>query len=140
MPIGKEADCQEAKRGNPSTRLVWVRLITHLVEMSYPEEPNRQNQIKGHGLGEKWITIFGTWNVTSVTGKECEIAEEMRKYKIQTFGVGKTKKKRSGEQTLNQSYVFLYSGTDKKVQVKQKGVGIVMGEGYRQKGGRMGTS
>jgi hypothetical protein len=29
--------------------------------------------------------------------------------------------------------VFLYSGTDKKVRAKQKGVGIVMEQGYRQK-------
>jgi hypothetical protein len=97
LPIGKEAACQEAKGGSPSTRLVWVRLITHLDEMSYPEEPNTENRIKGHGLSEKWITIFRTWNVTSVTGKECEIVEEMRKYKIQTLAVGKTKKKGSGE-------------------------------------------
>ena len=35
--------------------------------------------MKRNGLGEKWIMSFGTWNVTSVTGKECEIVEEMQK-------------------------------------------------------------
>jgi hypothetical protein len=29
----------------------------------------RTGQMKRNGLGEKWIMIFGTWNVTSMTGK-----------------------------------------------------------------------
>jgi hypothetical protein len=40
LPTGKEA-----KGGSPPcTRLVWVGLITHLDEISYPEEPNRENR------------------------------------------------------------------------------------------------
>lgn len=56
----------------------------------------------------------------------------MQKYKIQILGVGETKKKGSGEQTLNHNYVFLNSGIDKKVRAKG-GVEIVMEGGYRQK-------
>jgi hypothetical protein len=44
LPTGKETACREAKEDSPSTRLVWVRLITHLNEISYPKELNRENQ------------------------------------------------------------------------------------------------
>jgi hypothetical protein len=44
LPTGKEAACREAKGGSPSTRLVWVGLITHLDELSYTEEFNRENR------------------------------------------------------------------------------------------------
>ena len=60
LPTGKEV-----KGGSPSTRLVWVGLITHLDEISYPEEPNQENR-----------TDLETQRLTAKGNEEVEEEEE----------------------------------------------------------------
>ena len=56
-------------------------------------------------------TSIGTWNVRSVNGKELELVEEVRKYKIDILGVTETKKKGQGVDNLG-SHTLIYSGVD----------------------------
>ena len=39
---------------------------------------------------------IGTWNVRSINGKEVELIDEIKKYRINILGVTETKKKGQG--------------------------------------------
>lgn len=53
---------------------------------------------------------IGIWNITSFTGKEVEIVEEMEKYKLDILGISEVKKKGKGEVELTKGFVLRYSG------------------------------
>ena len=53
--------------------------------------------------------IIGTWNVQSLRGKEVELVEEVKKYKIDILGITETKKKGQGVEDLG-SHKLIYSG------------------------------
>ena len=53
--------------------------------------------------------IFGTWNVQSLRGKEVELVEEAKKYKVDILGITETKKKGQGIENLG-SHKLIYSG------------------------------
>lgn len=72
---------------------------------------------------EKEMRI-GTWNITSMTGKEVEVVQEMKKYNVQILGVCETKKKGHGEMVLDSGYVFRYSGV--LTGRAKEGVGIIV--------------
>jgi hypothetical protein len=74
---------------------------------------------------EKQTTIFGCWNITSLTGKEAEVVEEMMKYRIPILGVSETKKKGYGTMLMHRNYTLRYSGVGKDSRAKE-GVGILM--------------
>ena len=73
---------------------------------------------------------IGTWNVTSLTGKEVELIDEMKKYKIEILGLSETKRKGIGELQLDDGYVLMYSGVSKDKRAKE-GVGIVISESLK---------
>ncbi|XP_022191946.2 craniofacial development protein 2-like [Nilaparvata lugens] len=75
---------------------------------------------------------FGTWNVTSIAGKECEVVEEMEKYGLKLMGISETKKKGCGEMALDKGYTFLYSGVEMKARAKE-GVGIILSDECQRK-------
>lgn len=70
---------------------------------------------------------IGTWNLTSLRGKECELVQEMEEYKIQIMGISETKKCGKGKTKIAESCTMYYSGVDKDHRAKE-GVGIVVTE------------
>ena len=69
---------------------------------------------------------IGTWNVRSINGKEIELVEEIKKYKIDLLGITETKKKGQFYETVG-NYKIIYSGVNKTERAKA-GVGIVIKE------------
>ena len=54
---------------------------------------------------------IGTWNVRSIKGKEKELVEEVKKYKVDILGITETKKKGKDEEDLG-SHKLIYSGVN----------------------------
>ena len=52
---------------------------------------------------------FGTWNVRSLTGKEMELIEEMKKYRLDVLGVSEGKMRGNGMKTVD-GMTCVYSG------------------------------
>ena len=52
---------------------------------------------------------IGTWNVRSLSGKEVELVEEIKKYNIDILGITETKKKGEGMENY-EGYKLIYSG------------------------------
>lgn len=70
---------------------------------------------------------IGTWNITSLNGKEIEITEEMSRFKIDILGISEVKKQGKGNIKLTNEYTLYYSGTDPG-QRNKEGVGIIMAD------------
>jgi hypothetical protein len=74
---------------------------------------------------------FGTWNITSLTGKEMEIVEEMKRFHIPILGIGEVKKKGTGGMKLKDNYTCRYVEADKRRRAKEK-AGIIRKDKKRQ--------
>ncbi|CAF4821140.1 unnamed protein product [Rotaria sp. Silwood1] len=68
---------------------------------------------------------IGTWNVTSLTGKEFELIEEAKKYQLDILGISSTKRKGQGTLALNNGWQLFYSGVDQSTHA-QAGVAILL--------------
>ena len=44
---------------------------------------------------------FGTWNVRSLTGKEVELVEEIKRYRLDVLGVSEGKMRGNGMKTVD---------------------------------------
>jgi exonuclease III len=67
---------------------------------------------------------IGTWNVTSLYGKEQELVQEIEKYRLDIVGLSSTHSKGSGTVNLEKGWTLYYSGVN--VQERGKaGVGIL---------------
>ena len=64
---------------------------------------NREREQKLH---------IGTWNATSLTGKEPELVDEAIRYLLDIVGVSSTKRKGNGTLVLNKRWQLFYSGVD----------------------------
>ena len=69
---------------------------------------------------------IGTWNVRGINGKEVELIEEIKKYRIDLLGITETKKKGQFLETID-NYKIIYSGVNKTERAKA-GVGIAIRE------------
>ena len=76
---------------------------------------NREREQKLH---------IGTWNVTSLTGKEPELVDEAIRYRLDIVGVSSTKRKCNRTLILNKRWQLFYSGVDPALHA-QAGVGIL---------------
>ena len=76
---------------------------------------NREREQKLH---------IGTWNVTSLTGKESELVDEAIRYRLDIVGVSFTKRKGHGTLVLHKRWQLFYSGVD-PARRAQAGVGIL---------------
>lgn len=78
--------------------------------------------------------IIGTWNINTINGKEEEIVEEIKDWKIQIMGISETKKKGKGFKILKDGYTpwytLYYSGHDERCK---EGVGIIIAEETNKK-------
>ncbi|KAK3512120.1 hypothetical protein QTP70_031238 [Hemibagrus guttatus] len=67
----------------------------------------------GHGRGPKpWTKnlAFGTWNVTSLGGKEPELVREVERYRLEIVGLASTHSLGSGTQLLERGWTLFFSG------------------------------
>ena len=76
---------------------------------------NREREQKLHS---------GTWNVTSLTGKEPELVDETIRYRLDIVGVSSTKRKGNETLALNKRWQLFYSCVDSGLHA-QAGVGIL---------------
>ncbi|KAK3514153.1 hypothetical protein QTP70_005085 [Hemibagrus guttatus] len=69
-----------------------------------------------HGQGPRrpkpWTKnlAFGTWNVTSMGGKEPELVREVERYRLEIVGLASTHSLGSGTQLLERGWTLFYSG------------------------------
>ncbi|KAK3528571.1 hypothetical protein QTP70_003745 [Hemibagrus guttatus] len=69
-----------------------------------------------HGRGPRrpnpWTKnlAFGTWNVTSLGGKQPELVKEVERYRLEIVGLASTHSLGSGTQLLKRGWTLLYSG------------------------------
>lgn len=68
---------------------------------------------------------IGTWNVTSLTGKEIELVEEAKKYQLDILGISSTKRKGKGTFIVDNGWQLFYSGVDSTTHA-QPGVAILL--------------
>ncbi|KAK3510818.1 hypothetical protein QTP70_022736 [Hemibagrus guttatus] len=70
----------------------------------------------GHGRGPQrpkpWTKnlAFGTWNVTSLGGKEPELVREVERYRLEIVGLASTHSLGSGTQLLERGWTLFFSG------------------------------
>ena len=74
--------------------------------------------IRRRNWRELGTTEYGTWNVRSITGKEKELVEEMRKTKVKILAVTEIKKKGQGIEGLDDGFVLIYSGVPKRERAR----------------------
>ena len=68
--------------------------------------------------------LFGNWNVLTLTGKELELVEEAKRYRLDIVGLSSTKRRGSGTVELDGGWKLFYSGADPTMSA-QAGVGIL---------------
>ena len=67
---------------------------------------------------------IGNWNISSLTGKEHELREEAKRYRLDIAGVSSTRWRGSGTVDLQEGWKLFYSGVDAALSA-QAGVGIL---------------
>ncbi|KAI3356688.1 hypothetical protein L3Q82_003370 [Scortum barcoo] len=68
---------------------------------------------------------IGTWNVTSLGGKEPELVREVERYRLEIVGLTSTHSLGSGTQLLERGWTLHYSGVAQGER-RQAGVGLLI--------------
>ncbi|KAK3571507.1 hypothetical protein QTP86_012853 [Hemibagrus guttatus] len=85
----------------------------------------------GHGRGPRrpkpWTKnlAFGTWNVTSLGGKEPELVREFERYRLEIVGLASTHSLGSGTQLLERGWTLFFSGVPHGER-RRAGVGLLI--------------
>ncbi|KAK3540202.1 hypothetical protein QTP70_028393 [Hemibagrus guttatus] len=85
----------------------------------------------GHGRGPRrpkpWTKnlAFGTWNVTSLGGKEPELVREVERYRLEIVGLASTHSLGSGTQLLERGWTLFFSGVPHGEKYRA-GVGLLI--------------
>ncbi|KAK3517159.1 hypothetical protein QTP86_003882 [Hemibagrus guttatus] len=85
----------------------------------------------GHGRGPRrpkpWTKnlAFGTWNVTSLGGKEPELVREVERYRLEIVRLASTHSLGSGTQLLERGWTLFYSGVPHGER-RRAGVGLLI--------------
>ncbi|KAK3571960.1 hypothetical protein QTP86_020484, partial [Hemibagrus guttatus] len=106
----------------------------------YNKAPTRRKEHKGpvpcvlgssHRRGPRrpkpWTKnlTFGTWNVTSLGGKEPELVREVERYRLQIVGLASTHSLGSGTQLLERGWTLFFSGVPHGER-RRAGVGLLI--------------
>ncbi|KAK3547532.1 hypothetical protein QTP86_021516, partial [Hemibagrus guttatus] len=84
-----------------------------------------------HGRGPRqpkpWTNnlAFGTWNVTSLGGKEPELVREVERYRLEIVGLASTHSLGSGTQLLERGWTLFFSGVPHRER-RRAGVGLLI--------------
>src|SRR5215471_13234852 len=84
---------------------------TRVVEEARSLKDRREGPL-GANRGRRQGLNLGTWNVTSLGGKEPELVGEAIKYRLDIVGVSSTRKKGSGVLTLTAGWQLFHTGVD----------------------------
>ncbi|KAK3552246.1 hypothetical protein QTP86_006094 [Hemibagrus guttatus] len=85
----------------------------------------------GHGRGPRrpkpWTKnlAFGTWNVTSLGGKEPELVREVERYRLEIVGLASTHSLGSGTQLLERGWTLFFCGVPHGERCRA-GVGLLI--------------
>ncbi|KAK3534290.1 hypothetical protein QTP86_011684 [Hemibagrus guttatus] len=85
----------------------------------------------GHGQGPRrpkpWTKnlAFGTWNVTSLGGKEPKLVREVERYRLEIVGLASTHSLGSGTQLLERGWTLFFSGVPHGER-RRAGVGLLI--------------
>ncbi|KAK3517712.1 hypothetical protein QTP70_016085 [Hemibagrus guttatus] len=85
----------------------------------------------GHGRGPRrpkpWTKnlAFGTWNVTSLGGKEPELVREVERYRLEIVGLASTHSLGSGTELLERGWSLFFSGVPHSER-RRAGVGLLI--------------
>ncbi|KAI3352354.1 hypothetical protein L3Q82_005320 [Scortum barcoo] len=109
--------------GPPSSRLTTCRKVHEGpvqcgLGSSRGREPRRPNP------WNKTLAI-GTWNVTSLGGKEPELVREVERYRLEIVGLTSTHSLGSGTQLLERGWTLHYSGVAQGER-RRAGVGLLI--------------
>ncbi|TWW81646.1 R2DM Retrovirus-related Pol polyprotein from type II retrotransposable element, partial [Takifugu flavidus] len=72
-----------------------------------------------------WKLAFGTWNVTSLAGKELELVGEVEHYRLDMVGLTSTHSVGSGTQVLEGGWTLFYAGVAQGER-RKAGVGFLL--------------
>ncbi|TWW80073.1 hypothetical protein D4764_10G0011030, partial [Takifugu flavidus] len=72
-----------------------------------------------------WKLAFGTWNVTSLVGKELELVGEVERYRLDMVGLTSTHSVASGTQVLEGGWTLFYAGVAQGER-RRAGVGFLL--------------
>jgi len=83
-------------------------------------------QKRGPGLADPRHRrmVLGTWNVTSLAGKEPELVQEVERYQLDMVGLTSMHSTGSGTKLLERGWTLSFSGVAQGVR-RQAGVGIL---------------
>ncbi|KAK3518255.1 hypothetical protein QTP70_034697 [Hemibagrus guttatus] len=87
--------------------------------------------LHSHGRGPRrpkpWTKnlAFGTWNVTSLGGKEPELVREVERYRLEIVGLASTHSLGSGTQLLERGWTLFFSGVPHGER-RRAGVGLLI--------------
>ncbi|KAK3520219.1 hypothetical protein QTP70_019361 [Hemibagrus guttatus] len=91
----------------------------------------RRRNSTGHGRGPRrpkpWTKnlAFGTWNATSLGGKEPELVREVERYRLEIVGLASTHSLGSGTQLLERGWTLFFSGVPHGER-RRAGVGLLI--------------
>ncbi|TWW71145.1 hypothetical protein D4764_17G0006280 [Takifugu flavidus] len=72
-----------------------------------------------------WKLAFGTWNITSLAGKELELVGEVERYQLDMVGLTSTHSVGSGTQVLEGGWTLFYAGVAQGER-RRSGVGFLL--------------
>ena len=91
------------------------------------EKRTNCSDLKGHSVMDRNLCRFGSWNVRTMSGREEELVDEMRKYGLEVLGVSEAKVKGNRVKCIG-DVTCVYSGVQEGRA--KAGVAILLSERF----------